>query len=407
MEKPAKEKRRKWPITEKFVDQHKKADGKDHLYFDEHDKGFGVRVNQNGVVTFFLNYVYGNRERRATLGEPSRRRWPEFKVWEAVAAARKMRSDLSGDQRTEPVDPLALRKAKRNMKTISDLADYYLHEHAEVYRRANYVRSMRNILNAVIRPRFGHLSITALSDADVQRMQSSFKGTPYYGNRCLGILSAMMNKAIEKGWATENPCDGVQRFDEREREKWLTDTELQRLATALDFYEDQAVASAIRLILFTGARHSEVAGARWDQFDLEHNPPRWNLPGHATKQNKPHHVRLSKHALAAIGSITRRESPFLFPGNCNGHRQSLRTAWRDIRKAAGLPSDLHIHDLRHNFASMLISDGVPLNTVGKMLGHTRPETTMRYAHLIPEALQDATQRSDDLFARKMATKTVQ
>ena len=65
---------------------------------------------------------------------------------------------------------------------------------------------MRNILNAVIRPRFGHLSITALSDADVQRMQSSFKGTPYYGNRCLGILSAMMNKAIERGGRRRIPA---------------------------------------------------------------------------------------------------------------------------------------------------------------------------------------------------------
>src|SRR5262245_11020226 len=64
-----------------------------------------------------------------------------------------------------------------------------------------------------------------------------------------------------------------------------------------------------------------------------------------------------------------------------GGRIDLRAAWEAVRNAPGLPEGLRIHDLRHTFASLAVSAGVPLRTIGGLLGHSAVATTARYAHL--------------------------
>jgi integrase len=66
----------------------------------------------------------------------------------------------------------------------------------------------------------------------------------------------------------------------------------------------------------------------------------------------------------------------------------INTAWRALRKAAGLPT-FRFHDLRHTFASRLVQAGVDLNTVRELLGHTDIVMTLRYAHLAPQNLRAA------------------
>jgi integrase len=105
----------------------------------------------------------------------------------------------------------------------------------------------------------------------------------------------------------------------------------------------------------------------------------------------------------------------LFPGaNGNGKpRVTLRRPWVQICKAAGLSDvitlqgkrriitrpkpTLRIHDLRHSFASHLVSNGVSLHIVGKLLGHTQSQTTQRYAHVADQALRDASNRMGEIF----------
>ena len=72
-------------------------------------------------------------------------------------------------------------------------------------------------------------------------------------------------------------------------------------------------------------------------------------------------------------------------------RDGYPRTWERIREEAGLV-DVRFHDLRHSYASLLVNDGVELLTVGKLLGHTQAQTTMRYAHLADETLRTATKR---------------
>ncbi len=81
---------------------------------------------------------------------------------------------------------------------------------------------------------------------------------------------------------------------------------------------------------------------------------------------------------------------YLFPGNAPGKPLGdIKTFWRHVCRDAGLEG-VRLHDLRHTFASSLVSSGVSLHIDGRLLGHTQPQTTARYAHLDDHALREAT-----------------
>jgi site-specific recombinase XerD len=82
-----------------------------------------------------------------------------------------------------------------------------------------------------------------------------------------------------------------------------------------------------------------------------------------------------------------RGNPWLFPGDVPGQPvKEIRRFWQRIQKAAGI-EDARIHDLRHTFASLLVSGGASLEMIGKLLGHTQMQTTHRYAHLLDAPLR--------------------
>ena len=143
--------------------------------------------------------------------------------------------------------------------------------------------------------------------------------------------------------------------------------------------------SAIRLIVLTGARKGEVLQATWRQFDLERGV--WTKPSHSTKRKRSEHVPLNDQAIAFLKSLP-KSGEFLFPGRQSSHLSDLKYPWAEVCDAAKLEG-VRIHDLRHTYASHLVSRGVPLTMVGKLLGHTQPQTTARYAHLADSPLRAA------------------
>lgn len=133
-----------------------------------------------------------------------------------------------------------------------------------------------------------------------------------------------------------------------------------------------------------------MLSATWGQFDLERGV--WTKPAHTTKQKKIEHVPLSATALGLLVRMKRSAAgDYLFPGKKGGHLKDVKNLWAEVTKAAGLEG-VHVHDLRHTFASHLVSGGVPLASVGALLGHTQPQTTQRYAHLADAALREATNK---------------
>jgi integrase len=198
----------------------------------------------------------------------------------------------------------------------------------------------------------------------------------------------MFAYAVKWGWRDDNPATGFRRRMETPRERYLSQEEIACLATALDAAEDDRAAGIIRLCMLTGARVGEVRQARFEDFNLEHLS--WTKPATTTKQRRVHRVPISDEAAA----IVRQRSlavikglPWLFPGDTPGHPvQEIRRFWARIQNEVAIP-DVHIHDLRHTFASLLVSGGASLEMIGKLLGHSQMQTTQRYAHLMDSPLR--------------------
>jgi integrase len=208
---------------------------------------------------------------------------------------------------------------------------------------------------------------------------------------------------------TRNPAAGISRFHEEKRERWLSEEEFERLVVAMQEYPDRSAAeadvsekqreflrkearramNAIRLTVVTGCRKGEALTAKWTDFDFARGV--WTKPSHHTKQKRVEHVPLNKQALALLESLP-RNGEYLFPGRREGaHLTDLKGPWAKVSEVAKL-FGVRIHDLRHSFASHLVSSGASLPIVGKLLGHTQPQTTARYAHLADNPLREASNR---------------
>ena len=190
------------------------------------------------------------------------------------------------------------------------------------------------------------------------------------------------NCAQRWGFISDSPARDVQVLPEKEfRERFLSEDEARQLLKVLKEEKDQQTAQVIRLLLFTGARKSEILAARWENMDLE----RRILTVPLSKSGKARHIPLSDAALQVLAEIP-CNSEWLFPSKrTKGHITSIFQAWDRVRTRAGL-KDMRLHDLRHSFASFLVNSGCSLYEVQKILGHHNPKVTTRYAHLAQESL---------------------
>ena len=245
-------------------------------------------------------------------------------------------------------------------------------------------------INRYIVPALGPIKLTALARDDVAALHHEMRDKPYQANRTLGVISKMMNQAEAWGLRPDrsNPCYHIRKYRETKRERFLSPDELARLGKALDKEESLAPAAvtAFRLLLYTGARLSEIQTLKWEYV----RGNRIHLPDSKTGAKT---IPLNGPALEVLAGAKRVEgNPWVVVGTAEGsHLTDLQKPWRRVRKAAGL-DDVRIHDLRHTFASEAVMAGESLPMVGKILGHTQTQTTARYAHLADDPLQGASER---------------
>jgi integrase len=354
--------------------------GNNRITYDSHCAGFGARITSAGAVSFILNYrrKADGLERRYTIGA-----FPNWSVGTARDEARRLKREIDGGG-----DPVGKLKTERGAPTIADLCARFEAEHFPRLRPAT-ARMYRGILKADVLPILGKTKVAAVEYADIDRLHANLsKRAPYLANRALALLSKMFALAILWGVRTNSPVRGVQRNQETKRKRYLSGDELVRLTKALAEYHNKEAADALRLIMLSGARKGEVLSATWDQFDLTAGT--WTKPGATTKQKTEHYVPLNGPARQLLTQRP-RDTRFVFPGpGPTGYRTHLKRDWALVCKAAGI-TGLRIHDLRHSFASQLASAGIGLHVIGGLLGHSRPETTHRYAHLFDDALRAATE----------------
>ena len=237
---------------------------------------------------------------------------------------------------------------------------------------------------------FGELTVDRIRRADVLRWRDDLVQRQPVFNRALPVLSRMMKYAEQLGYRGQrsNPCRNMTCYSRPPKERFLSAVEYRRLTSVLAEEEGQQpdVVAAIRLLVFTGARVSEVLTLRWEHVKA----PRLQLPDSKTG---PKIVYLNSQAQAVLrGLEARRRGDWVFPSpRGDGPRGSIVVAWGKLRRAAALP-DVRLHDLRHSFASVAINQGISLVLIGRLLGHALIETTSRYAHLEDRSISEAAVR---------------
>lgn len=356
------------------------SDGTDRFMWDEEVVGFGVRIKPTGVATYVVQYRNTDgRTRRFSLGKAN-----ALTLKDARKEARIRLAEVA-----KGGDPSGDKKKERAAKTIEELCDYFLTVYAKERKLSQrYVGDCGTLIAYVINPRWGTYKVKSIDRDDVRRLKIDLSATPIRANRCLALVSKLMNLAIEQKERLDNPVKGIERNQEEKRDAYMSLDELERLMAVLQNEEDQDQADAIRLLICTGARIGEVLSAEWAQFDLTER--RWTKPPSKTKQRKVHRVGLSGLTIEVLTGLKARatvpdgslKSRFLFPNKADNDRPrpDIKKFWRRVSKKAAL-DEFRLYDARHTFASHLLINGVPLGVVGAMLGHSQPATTARYAHV--------------------------
>ncbi len=357
---------------------------KSYFEWDSEVKGFGVRIMPSGTKTYQVQYRKGGRTRRASIG-----RHGNITAEQARNRAKEIMGELSKGE--NPVEEIA---QHRRAPTVAALCERFFEDHVKQRCKPSTQGEYRRAIDLFINPAIGNFKTVDVERRDIAELHHKFRNKPYQANRTLGVLSKMFNLAEIWGLRPDgsNPCRHVPKYREVKRERYLSQYELQRLGQVLfeveqDGSETPYIVAAFRLLILTGCRLGEIQTLQWEFItDLG-----MELPDTKTGARR---IPLPQAARAVLSALPRRpENPYVIAGKVPGkYATDLQHPWRRIRERAGL-HDVRIHDLRHTYASNAVSSGMPIQMVGRLLGHTQIQTTMRYAHLADDPVNRAAEEN--------------
>jgi integrase len=163
------------------------------------------------------------------------------------------------------------------------------------------------------------MKVASVRCEDVDRLHADIsKRAPIIANRVCSLLSRLFSLSIRWHMRADNPCRGLERNPEQKRRRYLSDSELAALMSAIEAHADRQAASIFMLLLLTGARKPEVLKMQWSALDLEMEI--WRKPASETKQRRDHEVPLSPEALDLLREIgAARHGAYVFPGRSMRH----------------------------------------------------------------------------------------
>jgi integrase len=345
--------------------------------WDTEMAGFGMRVHPTGRTTWFVRVRHRGKHRRVSLGCTQ-----DVDATLARVRAKRLLAEVA-------LDGLPKRAKAQATPTLTDFVDTNWNDLARSWKPSTRERN-QNAWRLELGPAFGSIRVGDLISSDVVKWRDDCAGAREARfNRAVPVLAAILKyaEALRFRRKGSNPCRGMPRFKREAVERYLSPLEYGRLGAALRAAEETRPieVAIVRLLLFTGARVSEIRDLQWAWV----KPPHLALPDSKTG---PKIIWLNSHARAILATQPVREScPFVFPNRRGSGAQSIEQWWLRLRKRCGMP-DLRLHDLRHSFASTAIAGNVPLAMIGKLLGHALPETTAKYAHLSDDVIGDAAKR---------------
>lgn len=384
---------RKAKITKRIVD----AVTPGQTVWDTDIAGFAIRC-QRQSKTYSLKTRIAGRQRWFTIGKHGA-------PWNPTTARAEALSILA--EIGQGKDPATKRDVASKEPDVQMLVERYLTEEIFSKKKPATQTQYEGCLRRLANPIIGKLKARHVSFADVAALHHKLRDHPYQANRTVAVLSAMFSWAELVGLRDRgtNPAKGIRKFREKQHDRFLSADELGNLGQTFEaLLKSKEInffaIAAIRLLIFSGARKSEILSLRWEYIDFE--GARLLLPDSKTGKKM---VQLSAPALEVLSTIPRLAgNPHVIVGKNDGaHLVNLHKPWKRICATAGI-ENVRVHDLRHSFASVAASGGATLQIVGKLLGHTQIATTERYSHLAEDPIKQANEEVGQKIAAMMRGK---
>ena len=341
---------------------------------DRELKGFGVRVLPSGAKRYFVHSQHNGRRVWKIVGQTG-----TIGVDQAREQARALVAAVQKGNADEAVAPFDT--------PFEQVGDEVLRRYARHWKPSTLTVNRGYYRNHIL-PWFAGRPISEITPCDVQQWFASLHEAPVAADRSAPILSVIMRQAEAYGYRPEgtNPCAGIKRYRRQGRERFLSTAEIGRLGEVLEHHEAdnrQAVA-IIRLLLLTGCRKGEIVSLKWSYY----REGKLFLPD---SKVGPRTVWLSSAAREILDKLPRK-AVWVFPSPRTGgflHAATVGKVWHRVRAEADL-RDVRLHDLRHTYASMALARGETVLTIGRLLGHRNPTTTLKYTHLSDAMVREAT-----------------
>lgn len=371
-------------LTKRFVES-AEIKAKPYFIFDNTLPGFSICISPKGKKHYCFQYKKNKRVKRIWIGLHG-----SITTEQARTEALTKLSEVKAGK-----DPHKEKGEQERKPILQDMATRFIDEHISIHCKPKTQKEYKRLLKKRILPALGNFKISEITHSDVAPFHSSLGNIPYTANKCIEILSSLFSFAEKHGLCPRgtNPCTYITKFSEEARCRYLTQEETERLGAALNEvknYPDENLAAVycILLLVLTGARLGEIRTLKWEYINYERQE--FRLPDSKTGP-KTIYAGAAMNILQEIKHHPARpkDNPYVIWGKNSGAcLNNIQKPWRRFCRLANL-NNVRIHDLRHNFASFAINRGINLDIIGKLLGHTQPQTTSRYAHFMTDTMHNA------------------
>jgi integrase len=378
--------------------------------------GLTLRVTKAGVKSWSFRFrdPRSRNLTRATIGV-----YPTVSLQMARERALELGREVASG--VNPVEKKRKDRGEAPARTFEALADRYMTEHARRYKRT--AEADRRNLNLHVLPLWRNRPFDGIGRSDVIALCEGVvaKGSPIQANRVQALLSKIFSFALDAELVTANPCARLKkRSKETTATRVLSDDEVRLFWRRVgDPPNSKRVGQALRLVLLTGVRVTELTGAEVKEFARldEAENATWTIPAARSKNGKAHVVPLSGLARSIVADLVQRAAA---TAQENGPRRLLLASPKDSKRpidghalsvamirfgnalsAATGPSNSgndevraiatwtsdrpSAHDLRRTLATRLAGSGIPAEDVSACLNHTRTTVTTRHYDLYDRA----------------------
>lgn len=268
--------------------------------------------------------------------------------------------------------------------------------------------------------------IDAITGRDLDQIRTTWKQSGNRAstvNRKMGSISGVFSRAVEWEYITAHPMAKLKQLkvDSMGLARYLDEDERERLYAALDARQDEMRAEResankwradrgqeqkqsllnmpftdhlmpmVLVSLNSGMRRGELFELKWSSVNF--TTKIITIAGDTTKTSDTRYIPMNPEITAVLEEWKKQSdgTSYVFPNQDGGRFEDVKSAWRKLLERAKV-INFRWHDMRHDFASRLVMEREPLNTVRQLLGHSDIKMTLRYAHLAPGTMAAAVER---------------